>query len=81
MPQYYDECSYCGGRVTEQKVMKACWWGAKLLALVDSVPAGVCEQCGERYYRAEVLKNIEKLLNERAAFHMVEVPLAEYPAS
>jgi len=41
-----DDCSFCGGRVTERPVLKACWWGGQLLALVDGVPAGVCEQCG-----------------------------------
>jgi hypothetical protein len=49
-----------------------------LIALVENVPAGVCEQCGERYYKAEVLKQIETILRERKDFRRVELPLAEY---
>jgi len=74
----YDGCSYCGGRVQERLVTKACWWGEQLIALVENVPAGVCEQCGERYYKADVLKRIEVLLREQKDFRRVELPLAEY---
>jgi len=56
----YDDCTFCGGRVTERRIQKPCFWGEKLVALVDGVPTGVCEQCGERYYRAAVLKRIER---------------------
>lgn len=75
----YADCSFCGGRVLKRQVQKACWWGDKLLAIVGSVPAGVCEQCGEKYYKAKVLKDIESLLEERKAFdHQVSIPVADY---
>ena len=76
----YDDCTFCGGRVTERRVLKACWWGDKLIALVDNVPAGVCEQCGEQYYKAQVLKNIEAMLQFQEGFQHVSIPLAEYLA-
>jgi len=59
-------------------VTKPCWWGEQMIALVENVPAGVCEQCGERYYKAQVLKRIEALLRERQSFRRVELPLGEY---
>jgi hypothetical protein len=31
----YDDCTYCGGRVTERGIQKPCFWGDKLIALVD----------------------------------------------
>lgn len=61
----YDDCTFCGGLVTERHIQKPCYWGDKLIALADSVPTGVCEQCGERYYRAAVLKRIEARLKVR----------------
>jgi len=61
----YDDCSFCGGRVTEKHVQKACWWGDKLIAIIDNVPSGVCEQCGEKYYKASVLKEIESRLKKK----------------
>lgn len=75
----YSDCTFCSGRVIEKQVQKACWWGDKLLALVDNVPAGVCEQCGERYYKAKVLKNIENQLKEKKTFdRQVCIPMASY---
>ncbi len=74
----YDECTFCGGRVQERLVTKACWWGDQLVALVENVPAGVCDQCGERYYKAAVLKKIEAMLSERETLKSVRVPLASF---
>lgn len=75
----FDDCTYCGGRVTLRHVQKPCWWGEQLIAIVDHVPAGVCEQCGERYYEAKVLKTIEELLKHRRTFKtQIKIPLADY---
>ena len=58
---------------------KSCWWGDRLTAIVDGVPAGVCEQCGERYYSAKVLKVIEGLLKHKKRFNTkITIPLADY---
>lgn len=74
----YDDCSFCGGRVQERLVSKACWWGDQLVAIVENVPAGVCDQCGERYYKVVTLKQIEAMLCEKDAFRSVQVPLRSY---
>jgi YgiT-type zinc finger domain-containing protein len=74
----YDDCTYCGGRVTERLVTKACWWGDQLIALIEDVPAGVCEQCGERYYKANVLQRTEELLSSRDAFSSVAIPVTSF---
>lgn len=74
----YDDCSYCGGRVTQRPVRKACWWGDKLVAIIDNVPAGVCEQCGERYYKAKVLKEIEGLLKKNKFEDTAQIPVTDF---
>lgn len=75
----YDNCSFCGGKVIEKEVQKACWWGDRLRAIVENVPAGVCEQCGERYYRAKVLKTIENFLKRKRKFaEEIRIPLADF---
>jgi len=76
----YDDCTYCGGRVKERRVQKPCFWGDKLIALADKVPAGVCEQCGERYYKAAVLKRIEADLKTRRGARRIRLPVIEYAA-
>jgi YgiT-type zinc finger domain-containing protein len=74
----YDDCSFCGGRVSERRVQKICWWGDKLIAIVDNVPAGVCEQCGERYYQAKILKGIEAFLKKKKFETQLNIPLADF---
>jgi hypothetical protein len=77
---HYDDCTFCGGRVTERLIPKPCFWGNHLVALVDRVPTGVCEQCGERYYRAMVLKRIEATLKSRKHSRRIRLPIIEYVA-
>lgn len=75
----YGDCQYCGGRVTEQLVQKVCTWGGRLITVVDNVPAGVCNQCGERYYTSKVLKGIESILGQRKKISRhIRVPFADY---
>lgn len=52
--------------------------GDRLIAIFDNVPAGVCEQCGERYYRAEVLKTIEDFLKKKNFKAQIQLPLADF---
>jgi len=77
--QDFDDCTYCGGRVSERKVKKVCLWGDELTAVVDNVPAGVCEQCGEKFYKANVLKIVEKILKERSSLvSQIRIPVADF---
>jgi YgiT-type zinc finger domain-containing protein len=75
----FDDCSYCGGRVSQRFVQKACWWGENLTAIIDAVPAGVCEQCGEKFFEAKTLKEIERLLKEKEFSSTAEIPVATFP--
>lgn len=74
----YDDCSYCGGKVIERLVTKACWRGDELVALISDVPSGVCQQCGERYYKAKVLERTEELLSLRDGFASVAIPVRAF---
>ena len=76
----YGDCSICGGHVTPKLVEKVCSRNGRLVALVEGVPAGVCDQCGERYYEAGVLKHTEKLLEKHKRTRTVSVPVTKYAA-
>lgn len=54
----YGDCSFCGGEVKEDKVELDYRSKGKLYIFKD-VPAGVCQQCGEKYLTAKVSKEIE----------------------
>jgi len=54
------QCYFCRGKVEPSKVDVDFRWGRKL-KVIRNVPAGVCRQCGERYFDAAVYKDMEKL--------------------
>ncbi len=77
----YDDCSICGGQVSEKLVEKISVHQNRIIAIIQDVPAGVCEQCGERYYRAEVVKHLEKLLSHTTPNrNHIQVPVKQYAA-
>ncbi len=61
----YNECHFCGGRVSEQKITVDYRWGDKLVTVITNVPAGVCELCGEQYFKAPVIKAMERAARSR----------------
>jgi YgiT-type zinc finger domain-containing protein len=55
----YGDCSFCGGEVKEELVELDYRYKGKLYVF-RNVPVGVCQQCGEKYLKADVAKAIEK---------------------
>ena len=53
-------CYFCKGQVSEQVTSVDFWWGDDL-KIIENVPADVCQQCGEKYIKAEVYKEMERL--------------------
>jgi len=58
------KCYFCKGKVVQERVKVDFRWGRKL-KVIKNVPAGVCQQCGERYFQSEVYKAMEKLAASR----------------
>lgn len=59
------ECYFCRGKVVQEKVRVDFRWGRKL-KVIENVPAGVCQQCGEQYFPSAVYRAMEKLAASRA---------------
>lgn len=59
-----EQCYFCKGKVVQQKVKVDFRWGRKL-KVIENVPAGVCRQCGEKYFQSSVYKAMEKLASSR----------------
>lgn len=59
-----ETCEYCSGKIVEKcvtlyrKVRGHYVW-------IENVPAGVCSECGTRYYAANVLKSVEESVRGR----------------
>ena len=70
-----ETCEYCGGGIVEKHVTLHRKVKGNYV-LIENVPAGVCAQCGTRYYAANVLKTIEESIRgRRKAEREVLVPV------
>ncbi len=70
-----ERCEYCRGPIEEKRVELPRKVKRKHV-LIQNVPAGVCTQCGTRYYAANVLKTIEETIRgRRKAKREVLVPV------
>ena len=78
MTRIYHKCHFCGGEVLEKRITIDYRWGDKLMAIIENVPAGVCQTCGEQYFKAEVVKEIERIASSgETPKRMLQVPLRE----
>jgi YgiT-type zinc finger domain-containing protein len=58
----YGKCQVCGEKMKEKRIKQDFWLRGKLI-VVESVPAGVCSQCGEKVVKADIgrklMQNLE----------------------
>lgn len=78
MSQYAD-CTYCGGTVTEQFIDYD-YRRSKHLMVFSNVAAGVCGQCGEKYFKPEILKRMDALFHGIFERHEKPQSLLTVPA-
>ncbi len=73
-----ETCERCGGNIVEKRVTMH----RKVkdgYVLLEDIPAGVCAECGEKYYSANVLKTIEESLKGRQkASREIVVPVYQW---
>jgi YgiT-type zinc finger domain-containing protein len=59
-----ETCEYCEGTIVEKRVTLHRKVKGQYV-LIENVPAGVCTECGTRYFAANVLKTIEESIRGR----------------
>jgi YgiT-type zinc finger domain-containing protein len=59
----YGHCHVCGGRIRERRIKQEFWIRNKLI-VIEGVPAGVCEKCGEKVVKADVGRSIAMLVED-----------------
>jgi YgiT-type zinc finger domain-containing protein len=62
-------CEFCNIPTVSKKVKRLHWY-KKQLYIVENVPAEVCPECGERYFHAQVLDEIDRMLE--AGYEVIE---------
>jgi len=74
MKDHYGDCYYCGGEVLEREVDLDFRWEGSLL-IIERVPGGVCQQCGEKFFTAVVSEELDRLVKSARIDRTVEVPV------
>ena len=78
MSHKYGDCSLCGGKVIEKNV-SVDYRSGKELIIFEHVPAGVCQQCGEKYYTAKVAKVLEQMAMDKSSpGKVIAVPVKSF---
>lgn len=76
-------CNFCGNKDFREKHVQYIYKHEDQFLVVNNVPCEECEYCGEQYFKAEVLKKIEKEFREiyysgKKVRREVEVPIEEF---
>lgn len=59
----FGDCTFCGGEVAEERI--ECDYRRRgHLLVISNVPAGVCRQCGEKYFAPDVAKKMDQLYHD-----------------
>lgn len=55
------KCEFCNSETISKKVKKQHWFKSKLY-IVENVDAETCPECGERYFHARTLDQIDQMI-------------------
>jgi YgiT-type zinc finger domain-containing protein len=81
MSHKYPDCYYCGGKVVEKKVE----WDYRRKGrhfIFRDVPAGVCLQCGEKFFRPEISRQMDEAYQNGETKHLhVKIPVIHFRAA
>lgn len=76
-------CSFCGNRNFRDRHVQYIYRHNDRFLVVNNVPCEECEYCGEQYFKAVVLKKIEKdfkdiYISGKKAKKEVTVPVEDF---
>ena len=84
----YGKCHVCGEQMQEKRINQDFWVnsprvskGSKKLVVIESVPAGVCPQCGEKIVKADVGRQLAALIRNlprNSKRKTINVPVIRY---
>jgi YgiT-type zinc finger domain-containing protein len=80
MKSFNGNCPFCTGIIKPVVVGNFDYRLEGRLYVVKSVPAGLCEQCGEKYISLETARKLEKLVTATQPEAVETVKVLSYPA-
>ena len=74
---YGYQCEYCDGIVQKQILTRDVFEHRDGMVILENAPIGVCNKCGERYYRASLLHLVEDIrTHKKSPTRYEQVPVA-----
>ena len=79
---YGYRCEHCTGTVRPKKVAREAFKHKKGFIILEGIVVGVCDNCGARYYSAEILHAVHDIATGAKPFERVEeIPVAHLPTA
>lgn len=78
--QYGYPCEYCSGTVQPRLVAREVFKHRLGFVLLENVVIGICDECGNRYYSAEILHTVHDIATgkQKAERHEA-IPVGHLP--
>jgi YgiT-type zinc finger domain-containing protein len=78
--QYSYPCEYCVGTVQPRLVAREVFKHKLGFVLLENVVIGICDECGNRYYSAEILHAVHEIATgKRKAERHEAIPVVHLP--
>lgn len=78
MSEKMKSCFFCGGEIKDITVGNFDYRLEGQLYVIKKVPAGLCQQCGEKYVETEVARTMNALIEEERFSGTEDVRVIEY---
>ncbi len=78
--QYGYACEYCSGTVRPRLVAREVFKHKLGFVLLENVLIGICDECGNRYYSAEILHTVHEIATGKRKPERIEtIPVVQLP--
>ena len=77
MSHNYGDCYFGGGEIVE-RVIELEYRRKGRLYIIERVPVGICQQCGEKYFTALVSEAIDRIVEAKEIKRTVSIPVKEF---
>ncbi len=75
---YGYKCEGCDGIVEERVVEQEVFKHKNGFVILEHVPIGICNHCGNRYYHSSLLRRVEEIATKQKSVRMLSVPIAGF---
>lgn len=77
---YNQMCEHCEGTVRSKKIDQEAFKHKRGFVILEGVTIGVCDECGMRYYSADILHTVHDIATGAKPFdRMDKIPVSHFP--